>query len=114
MLTYVRGWGGVAARLCNSAGWYTRTLCSEHRNHHSLSKRCFAAVALLCLARFVHCYYLIFSDTEGTGNMFTADGVADLFRTKGDRFVVGLWTELLTLFLLLSLALVHDGEDRRL
>ena len=83
-------------------------------NQRKASRNCYNAVVVLSLARFVHCYCLIFSDTEGTGNMFTDQGVADLFRTKGDRFVVGLWTEILTLFILLSLALADDGEKRNL
>jgi hypothetical protein len=72
------------------------------------------AFSALCAVRFVLAYILIFSDGTGSGNMFAYNGVLELFRSKGDGWVVGLWIETCTLFMLLTLALIHDGERRRL
>ena len=46
--------------------------------------------------------------------MFTFEGVIALFRSKSDAWVVGIWTELCTLFIVASLWLVIDAEKRRL
>ena len=84
------------------------------RKTFATAKTVESSILVLCAARFVLAYVMIFTDSIGDGNMFTFDGVVALFRSKGSAWVVGLWTETLTLFVLLSLALVHDGEARGL
>jgi len=44
--------------------------------------------------------------------MFSYDGVVSLFRTKSNNWVVGLWMELCTLFVVCSIWVVADAEKR--
>ncbi|GMI27804.1 hypothetical protein TeGR_g603 [Tetraparma gracilis] len=72
-----------------------------------------ASVVGIACVRFAVCYALIFGASGGGGDMFTRGGVLDLFRTKGDEFVVGVWSELCTLFIVCSLCIVRDAEERK-
>ena len=44
--------------------------------------------------------------------MFSFRGVVLLLRTKGNGFIVGLWTELCTLFIVAALWMVDDDQRR--
>ena len=75
-------------------------------------------VLLTCAMRFFVAYWLIFGDNEGGGEMFTHEGVLALFRSKGERWVVGLWMELCTLFVIAAVWMLDDdarahGEGRK-
>ena len=61
------------------------------------------SVVFICLLRFTAAYVAIFGDTSGRGQMFTYSGVVDLFRTKSEYWIVGLWTEICTLMIMLAL-----------
>ena len=70
------------------------------------------AIWSLSTLRFIAAYILIFADQTGSGEMFTYDGVISLFRTKSNNWVVGLWMELCTLFVVCSIWVVADAEKR--
>lgn len=68
------------------------------------------AVLLICVLRFVVAYLVIFTDTTGGGEMFSYGGVLSLFRTKGDPWVVGIWMELCTLFIICAYWMLCDSR----
>ena len=65
---------------------------------------------VICGARFLVAYPTIFTDAVGGGDMFSFAGVLELFRTKGDAWVVGIWTELCTLFVICGYWITCDNR----
>jgi len=78
----------------------------------ALTQRLRQLLLLTCAGRFIIAYVLIFGDSEGGGQMFTYEGVLMLFRSKGDGWVVGLWMELCTLFVLAAIWMVDDDRAK--
>ena len=95
----------AASRAAGGSGWRRR-----HAPQLAALRR---GVLLTCALRFCVAYFLIFGDGEGGGQMFTYRGVVELFRTKGDGWVVGLWMELCTLFVLAAVWMLDDDAARR-
>jgi hypothetical protein len=68
----------------------------------------------MALSLVVISQILIWSDSSGSGNMFTFQGVSELFKSKSTQWHVGIWTEVLCLQVSVALIALEDGRRLQL
>merc|ERR1712060_314936 len=59
----------------------------------------------LCITSII----LIWTDRSGTGNMFTYDGVMNMFRSKSEQWLLGIWIEILIFQIITAFTILYDA-----
>ena len=53
--------------------------------------------------------FMIWTDRSGSGNIWTSNNVVELFRTKSEYWVIGLWGEVIIAQILGAIFIVYDS-----
>lgn len=66
-------------------------------------------LGLLLFPMMVISVILIWGDNQGGGNIFTYDAMIQLFRTKSNMYLLGIWMEVLLFQTMVALFVIYDG-----